>query len=372
MEKSQKRLILFMPSMDGGGVEKNLILISNYLSRYINNITLITFDNKFNKYFSRKIKILNVKKNTTKPYSKYSKYFFCLLLLAKKIFFERKKYLVFSFQANIYCIILSKILNFDTIVRSNSSPKGWTKSYIKNLIFKIFFKYTKKVIVNSYEFKSQIDKQFNTNSAVIYNPLNKKEIQKLSKHKVRLKNFFSKKTLNIINVARFTDQKDHITLLKSLKMLNEKINVKLLLIGYGPNKVKIENYIKNYNLLKNVKILSFQKNIYKYINISDIFVLTSIFEGLPNVILEAMTLKKYVISTNCPTGPNEILNNGKYGTLFKLRDYKNLARKILKYYYNKKIYNKKIKAAYKSLNRFDFNKNCEKYLLIIKGELQLD
>ena len=62
MEKSQKRLILFMPSMDGGGVEKNIIIIGNYLSKYIDNIVLITFDDKFNKFFKKKIKIINFEK----------------------------------------------------------------------------------------------------------------------------------------------------------------------------------------------------------------------------------------------------------------------------------------------------------------------
>ena len=52
MEKNKKKLILFMPSMDGGGVEKNLVLISNYLSNYIKNVTLITFDDRFNFFFN--------------------------------------------------------------------------------------------------------------------------------------------------------------------------------------------------------------------------------------------------------------------------------------------------------------------------------
>ena len=59
MEKSQKRLILFMPSMDGGGVEKNIIIVANYLSKFIKKIVLITFDSKFNKKFFKKIKIIN-------------------------------------------------------------------------------------------------------------------------------------------------------------------------------------------------------------------------------------------------------------------------------------------------------------------------
>ena len=64
MEKNQKKIILFMPSMDGGGVEKNLIVISNFLSKNIKNLTLITFDDKFNNKFLKKIKIINYKKKS--------------------------------------------------------------------------------------------------------------------------------------------------------------------------------------------------------------------------------------------------------------------------------------------------------------------
>ena len=61
MEKNKKRLIIFMPSMEGGGVEKNVILISNYISKFVKEVNLITFDKRFNKFFNKKIKILNVK-----------------------------------------------------------------------------------------------------------------------------------------------------------------------------------------------------------------------------------------------------------------------------------------------------------------------
>ena len=68
MEKNHKKLIFFMPSMEGGGVEKNLVIIANYFIKKIKNISLITYDNRFNKLFDSKIKIINVvnKKNTNK------------------------------------------------------------------------------------------------------------------------------------------------------------------------------------------------------------------------------------------------------------------------------------------------------------------
>ncbi len=73
MEKSQNRLILFMPSMDGGGVEKNIVIIGNYLSKHVDDLVLITFDNKFNSFFSKKIKIINAQKKSKKKINKYYK-----------------------------------------------------------------------------------------------------------------------------------------------------------------------------------------------------------------------------------------------------------------------------------------------------------
>ena len=77
---------------------------------------------------------------------------------------------------------------------------------------------------------------------------------------------------------------------------------------------------------------------------------------MPNVILEAQTLKKYVISTNCPTGPKEILLNGRIGSLFKVGDYNALAKQIIEYKKNKNKFKKKINKAFIKLNRFEFKK----------------
>ena len=361
MEKNQKRLILFMPSMDGGGVEKNLIIISNYLSKHVKNLTLITFDNKFNNKFLKKIKIINYKKKNDSKHSKYFKYLICLIILSKEII-RNKETSVLAFQANIYTIILSSILRFKLIIRSNSSPSGWNKNIIKNCLFKIFFKLPKSIIVNSLDFKYEIDKKFLINSQLIYNPLNKREILLKSNEVINLKTYNKKNSLKLINISRFTDQKDHLTLLKAFEKIHKIIEVELLIIGYGTNKNLIQNFIKENHLQNKIKVLKFQKNPYKFIKRSDVFVLTSKYEGLPNVLLEALTLKKFIISSNCPTGPREILENGKYGFLFKTKSYKELSKLILKYAKNKSKFKNKIELGYKSLSRFDLNVNGKKYL----------
>ena len=353
-----------MPSMEGGGVEKNIILIANYLSKR-KEVILITYDNKFNKFFNNKVKIINVTKKIQKV-SKYYKYFFCILILVKNLI--ANKTLVFSFQANIYCLILCNILRNPIIIRSNSSPSGWTKNIFKKFIFKFFFKRSNEIIVNSFHFKNELDKKFGTNSKIILNPLNKKEILRKSKKNINF-NFFTKKDLKIINIARFTNQKDHLTLLKAFNIVSKKINSKLLIIGYGKNENLIKEFMKKNDLERKVLIMHYKQNPYVYIKKSDLFVLTSKYEGLPNVLLESMVLKKFIISSDCPTGPKEILDNGKYGFLFKIGDFKSLAKKIIQYKNNKKKLKKKIKDGFLSLKKYEFNLNCKKYEEIIEKYL---
>ena len=124
----------------------------------------------------------------------------------------------------------------------------------------------------------------------------------------------------------------------------------------------------NKNKLNNsIKIISFKKNPYPYIKRSDVFILSSIFEGLPNVLLEALALNKFIISSNCPTGPSEILDNGKGGLLFKMKNSDDLTKKILFFFRNKKICLKKIKYAKRRLGRFDHNTNMNKYLKLVNS-----
>ena len=105
----------------------------------------------------------------------------------------------------------------------------------------------------------------------------------------------------------------------------------MIIIGRGKEKNNLVKYIKENNLSKNIKLINFLDNPFNLIRSSDIFILTSIYEGLPNVLLEAQTLKKFIISSDCPTGPKEILLNGKAGYLFKPHNYKKLANLITSY-----------------------------------------
>ena len=134
-------------------------------------------------------------------------------------------------------------------------------------------------------------------------------------------------------------------------------------------KKKILEYI-NLNKLNNiVKIHDFIENPYPLIKDSDVFILSSKYEGLPNVLLESAALKKIIISSDCPTGPKEILLNGKGGLLFKVGDYKDLSNKIDYCFKNLKKMKKKSNLLYKNLKRYDYEDNMKKYYSLIKRYL---
>ena len=171
-----------MPSIEGGGVEKNLFLVTNYLSQKFNKISVVTISKKYKAKFNKSVKIITLSSNLWDNLSRKAKYFLALILLIREIFLDRNT-IVFSFQANIYCIFICKLFGIKIISRSNSAPQGWSKNFIKHILFKFFLKLADKVMVNSVEFRKVIKKQFNVNAVCIYNPLNTDEIIKQSKKK---------------------------------------------------------------------------------------------------------------------------------------------------------------------------------------------
>ena len=357
-----------MPSIEGGGVEKNFFIISNYLSYKIKEISVITVSKKYKKNFNKKINFISPSFDFFDKLGRRKKYFISLYLLFLE-FLKNKNIFVFCFQANIYCTILCKMLGIKIVVRSNSSPSGWSQNIFKRKIFEYFLNVADQVIVNSIEFKKELKLKFNVKSICIYNPLNINEIIKLSKKNISFK-FFKKNTLNLINVGRLVDQKDQLTLLKSTILLRQnKVRFRLLLVGSGILKNNLKKFIKENYLESQIKIINFQKNPFPYILKADIFILSSIYEGLPNVLLEATALKKYIISSNCPTGPKEILDNGMGGELFKMKDFTTLAKKITLYRKNSSLCKKKIKHANLRLKRFNYEKNLNKYYKIINNFL---
>ena len=130
----QKKLVIFMPSIEGGGVEKNLFIISNYLIDKIEDISLITISNSFKKKFNKKIRFISLKSKFWDKIGRRKKFLLSLFILFVEIL-KNRNLLVLCFQGNIYCTLLCKLMGIKIIVRSNSAPDGWSQNILKHFFF---------------------------------------------------------------------------------------------------------------------------------------------------------------------------------------------------------------------------------------------
>ena len=357
-----KNLIIFIPSIENAGVEKNLYIISNYLSKKIDNIYLVTANTNHKLKFNKKIIIISPKSNFWNDKSRIVKCFVCFFLVLN--YFKRKNSILFSFQSNVFSTIISKIYNFKLIIRLNTSPNKYINNIFKEFFFKLIYNSADEIVVNSKKFKKLLKKKLNIKSNFIYNP-----VFEIHKYKM-IKNKFIKK-LKILNIGRLTDQKDQITMLRSMNLLKlNKIPFSANIIGSGKKYKELKKYIEDMNLQNFVKLSGFKKEAFKYMRFANLFILSSKYEGLPNVLIEAQQMEVPIISTNCPSGPSEILMNGKLGTLVPVGNFKKLYHEIKSYHLDKKKLINKSKLAKKYLKRFDKTDNCEKYYKLINKHLK--
>lgn len=164
----------------------------------------------------------------------------------------------------------------------------------------------------------------------IHNPVFDDTIYSLATEPVYFPTEISNKIV-LMNIGRLSEQKDQITLLKAFLILKQSHPTALLFIlGIGPLQSELEDFIAQHKISSSVFLMGFQTNPYKWIAKCNVFVLSSVYEGFGNVLVEAMALGKTVVSTNCPSGPAEILQNGALGYLCPVQDPPAMAASILK------------------------------------------
>ncbi len=143
--------------------------------------------------------------------------------------------------------------------------------------------------------------------------------------------WFNDKTVPILVAAGSLEPwKGFLDLIMAMSELLKVKDAKLIILGDGPQKSEIQQLIFQLGLQDAVKLVGYVDNPLKYFIRSDIFVLSSLVEGLPNVLVEAMMCGCTPVATNCPTGPREVLQDGKYGYLVPVSDYIALAAGIAK------------------------------------------
>ena len=200
-------------------------------------------------------------------------------------------------------------------------------------LLKIFDKYIEKTIVVSNEAEEDYIKTIGISkkkTVTIYNPVISEEVFKLQTEKCDHKWLNKNRDYKvIISAGRLNEAKDFPTLLKSIAIARKKQDIRLIILGEGELRNELEKLIQQLNIRESVELLGFDNNPYKYFYNSDLFVLSSKREGLPTVLIEALACGIRVVSTNCKSGPYEILKGGEYGRLVTVGDEVELANNIL-------------------------------------------
>lgn len=363
----KKNLIIFYPSFERGGVEKNLKNIIKNFDRKINIFLISSLKKKDSDYlFKKKINLITIpKKKLFFLPARFSSAFFGMVALFNLIQQIKSNLVIHSMQSNVAAALICFTLRKKIIIRNSEDPIYSTVysenkflSYLVFILKIITYNFVSGIITNSKGSKNSLEKFVLNKEKIIsiYNPyLVKKNFNK-----------FKKKNI-LINVGRLTKQKDHLTLVRAFKIFSQKYrDYKLIILGDGYKKNEILDEIESLKLKNKVYVLGWKSETTRYIKKSKLFILSSIYEGLGNVLIDAINFDVPCVSTDCHSGPSEILLNGRGGYLVPVNNYKILAKKMIYALDNYNLSLKKNKIAKEKLYRFNTSRQVvvyERFLL---------
>jgi len=322
--KNKKTIAFVINSLTSGGAERVVsILVNALVQKY--NIIIITFV-KAPIFYELNDKIL-VRSCTNKlspsknAFQAISSNFF----LVKKIRYFLKENDVdlcigFMTTANILSVIASKLQHIPVIISERNNP------YLEDHTIPMFWKKLRRLVyprTNYLVVQTEGIKKFykgfikQRQLKIIPNPINPS-----------FKNIHGVVRENIVlNVGRLSEQKAQDVLIRAFANIKPK-GWKLYIAGNGEKKENLQLLINDLNMTDQIELLGTVKNVERLYSTSKIFAFTSIFEGFPNALLEAMHFGLACISTDCPTGPSELIQNDKTGYLIPMNDEKALENRL--------------------------------------------
>ena len=373
MSTDKINVLIIVKSVDGGqGTFLNdLSKINSGPSTRQINIKIVALERPS----YRKLEIPNIKFMRPKKFypQKYSLSPINFINLLHELIWIRKEAKIFNpdivMGIDLRCNLLaiaSKVLflgNFKTIAETHidltsltlNVSKGWAKNFLK-IFIRFFYERADKLVSVSKKLSLHLRQDFNIKRAVqtIYNGKDFKT--------GRVKPFPSSQRRIFLSIGRLSQQKDYQSLINTMELLSEDYeNYELWIAGDGPEKQNLIKLVKRFHLEDKVKLLGWVKDVGRLFDKSHIFVLSSKSEGLPYVLLEAMSHGLPVVSTDAPHGPFEILEGGKYGLLVPVDNKKLLKNAILKLATNKSLFDYFSKQSLKRSRFFSEEKMLNEY-----------
>lgn len=323
----KKKILFFLPTLGGGGAERTIIQLANSFAEQGLEIHLGVCN-----ITGEKAKLLpEVSSNIQIVNFECGRVFYAIRPLKKLISSEQYNWIVSTqTHSNIIVTFAKKLAHVNThlILREVSTPsknmkmKGLAKYILKALV-NINYKTADSVVCVSKGVENDFRHYYNyqkDNLITIYDPvLDNAYFEKLKEPVEH--HFFNDDNRVILAVGRLTEAKNFGFLIRSFKALHDQHpEIRLIILGEGELRTEFESLIQDLGLSDVVDLPGFVINPYAYFKYASLFVLSSNWEGLPGVLIQALASKVKVVSTNCPSGPMEILDNSKFGLLVECND----------------------------------------------------
>ncbi|MGP4715561.1 glycosyltransferase [Psychrobacter sp. T6-6] len=332
-----KKIALYIPSMSGGGAERMMLTLANALAEknLVIDLVLNKAEGPYLKKVSNKVNIVDL--DTSRVLTG-------ILPLARYMKTEKPEVVLSAMNYVNVATIFAKLLSgTDTRIilseRSNLSAALENSQWISKVLLKNLMTWTykraDKVVAISNGVANDLANQIKLDRnhiVTIYNPVVSSEVLQKSSVSLPSKHpWFEKDSPPvIIAVGRLSEEKDFETLIKSFAKTYDQKECRLLILGEGGLRPKLETLIEELKLQDIIQLPGFSDNPYAWMSKAKLFILSSKYEGFGNVLVEAMACGTAVVSTDCPSGPSEILEEGKWGELVPVGNVELMSRAMLK------------------------------------------
>lgn len=329
---NRKIKILFLAStLGGGGTEKRTVDILKSIDSNIFDPVLCVWEKTgiYVKDVPPSTKFYAVKKRNT----------VLTLINMYKVFRKEKPDIIFGnmWKINAAAALILKLTFFKKKVKLIFGIVT-NPSFIKHQrFFRFLYGSADLFVVNSKGIRDYLISAWKVpkeKTQVIFNGIDIQSIDRFSEKKTEHP-WINKNFNLVVSVGRLSEPKGHPDLIEALAIANKKKSIHLLIIGQGGEEENLRRLAVEKGIENRVDFLGFAHNPYKYMAKADLFILSSLWEGFPNVVLEAMACRIPVLSTDAPFGPSEIIEDGVNGYLVPVADPARLAEKIIDLIENK-------------------------------------